>query len=443
MNKFFPKNEFAKNVLTLITGTTTAQTIPIIISPLLTRIYSPEDFGVLGLFLAITSVLGSVANGRYELAIMLPRKEEEVINIFFLGILIASFLTLFLLLIIIFFSKEISNLLGNQDIRIWLYFIPLTVFSIGMFNMLTYLSNRKKQYRNMAKAGIAKSFVKAAIQLVIGLVTLKSTGLILGEIFSHITANICLLKNVVKTKYILKKIDRRKMLSIAKRYKKFPIFSMPSAMLNTASLQVPVVLLGLFFNPGVVGLYSLSHRVISAPMSLIGNSIGQVFFQEASRVKDDRNKIKNLTTTICLKLIKIGFLPFLTLLFFGDYLFLYIFGNKWIIAGEYAQLLSLWIFMVFITSPISTLAIILEKQKEACFFDLSMMLMRIFSIITGACFFNSAYKSVLIYGIVSSILWFIWMIYLLRLASVNIKDLKAISYAVPIIITIYTIKILL
>ena len=83
-----PKSEFSKNVLTLMTGTTIAQAIPIAISPILTRIYTPEDFGVLALFVAITSIFGSIANGRYELAIMLPKKDENAINIFALGLII-------------------------------------------------------------------------------------------------------------------------------------------------------------------------------------------------------------------------------------------------------------------------------------------------------------------------------------------------------------------
>ena len=85
LTKLKPKSEFTRNVLTLMTGTTIAQAIPIAISPILTRLYTPKDFGVLALFVAITSIFGSIANGRYELAIMLPKKDEDAVNILALG----------------------------------------------------------------------------------------------------------------------------------------------------------------------------------------------------------------------------------------------------------------------------------------------------------------------------------------------------------------------
>ena len=88
INKLKPKSEFSRNVLTLMTGTTIAQAIPIAISPILTRIYTPEDFGILALFVAISTIFGSIANGRYELAIMLPKKDEDAINIFALGFIV-------------------------------------------------------------------------------------------------------------------------------------------------------------------------------------------------------------------------------------------------------------------------------------------------------------------------------------------------------------------
>ena len=106
LNKLKPKSEFSKNVLTLMTGTTIAQAIPIAISPILTRIYTPEDFGVLALFVAITTIFGTIANGRYELAIMLPKKDEDAINIFALGFIITCFISLILLILVLIFMRN-------------------------------------------------------------------------------------------------------------------------------------------------------------------------------------------------------------------------------------------------------------------------------------------------------------------------------------------------
>ena len=135
--------------------------------------------------------------------------------------------------------------------------------------------------------------------------------------------------------------------------------------MNTASLQIPILLLGVFFNSAIVGFYSLSHRIISMPATLLGNSIGQVFFQESSSIKDNKESLRKLTLRTYKNLFKIGLIPFLLIAVFADYIFGFIFGKSWIIAGEYAQALSMWVFFAFIAAPLSNLHITFEKQKEA------------------------------------------------------------------------------
>ena len=130
IKKFKVKSDFNQNVITLITGTTIAQAIPIAISPILTRINSPEDFGILSIFVSITAIFGSIANGRYELAIVLPKKDEDAINIFALGFIIVSCVSLVLLLLVVVFNGYCTTLLGNQEISFWLYFVPLVVSSV-------------------------------------------------------------------------------------------------------------------------------------------------------------------------------------------------------------------------------------------------------------------------------------------------------------------------
>src|SRR5690606_7165604 len=128
-----PRSEFSRNVVTLMTGTTVAQAIPVAISPVLTRLYGPEDFGVLALFVALTSIFGAIANGRYELAIMLPESDDDALNVAALGLLIAAALSFLLLCIAVAFNGPISALLGNGDIGPWLYLVPLTVLFMGLF----------------------------------------------------------------------------------------------------------------------------------------------------------------------------------------------------------------------------------------------------------------------------------------------------------------------
>ena len=113
-NQFKPQSEYSQNVLTLMTGSTLSQAISIAVSPILTRLYKPEDFGLYAIFVAIITIIGTIASGRYELAIILPKKEEDAINIFGLGILITIFMTVLTAILVFVFNDSIVYLLNNQ-----------------------------------------------------------------------------------------------------------------------------------------------------------------------------------------------------------------------------------------------------------------------------------------------------------------------------------------
>ncbi len=441
-NMFF-KSKFANNVLILITGTTIAQAIPIVISPILTRIYTPEDFGVLALFVAITSVVATACSGRYELAIVLPKDDEDAINIFALGFIINITVSLLFFLVVLIFHNYILQLLDKKTLGFWLYLSPLVVFFIGSFNLLHYFHNRKTWYKDLRNATIIKSIILASVQLFLGLIKQGFVGLITGQCFSHFFANLKLAKNILREKELLSKINKKKMIMLAKRYKKFPLLSMPSAFCNTFSNQLPILLLESFFSSAIGGFYSLANKIINMPLSLIGNSIAQVFFQEISKSTEDKEKMRQLTSSVFKKLLLLGLLPFSILTFFGDYLFSFVFGQEWLIAGYYVQLLSPWFFVVFLISPISLLAISLEKQKQLLIFDVVTIVCRLLAIISGAYFFQSGVASVFLFGLISFILWIVWGIYLLTLANVKFRDVKVLINVFPVFFVFGLIRFLI
>ncbi|MFW3344163.1 lipopolysaccharide biosynthesis protein [Aliarcobacter butzleri] len=366
LNKLKPKSEFSRNVLTLMTGTTIAQAIPIAISPILTRIYTPEDFGVLALFVAITTIFGSVANGRYELAIMLPRKDEDAINIFALGFIITAMMSFILLILAIVFNNYFTKLLGNDEISFWLYFVPLTVFLTGLWNILNYFNNRRKQYKDLRNSTIIKSIVLAAIQLSVGFLKSGVTGLISGQIISQLFANSKLLKNIIKDKFLISKISRIKMLTLLKKYKKFPIYSLPSTLADTSSQQLPYLIIPTIFSLTVSGYFSFAKKIINLPSSFISSSISQVFYQSMVNAKNERCGLEILLFKTLKKLALIAFPITLFLYFLIPYIFPFIFGQNWTISGEIAQYLSLIFFITFIVSPLSiSFSVTMELEKIA------------------------------------------------------------------------------
>lgn len=412
ISKLKPKSEFSRNVLTLMTGTTIAQAIPIAISPILTRIYTPEDFGILALFLSISAVFGSIANGRYELAIMLPKKDEDAINIFALGFIITCMISLILLILVILFNDYFIILLGNEEIYFWLYFIPISVFFTGLFNILNYFNNRKKNYNDLRNATILKSIVLAIVQLGVGFVKAGVTGLIVGSLVSNMFANMKLLKNIVNDKNLILKLSKKKIIILAKKYKKFPKFNLPSTLADTITQQLPFLIIPKIFNLSISGYYSLSQKLISLPSSLIAKSISQVYFQKISENK--KNKVKNMPLLISTikKLILIS-LPISIIIFlFAPELFEIVFGKDWKVSGDIARYLSLIFFITFVTSTLSITLVAYENLKDLANWQYVYLCSSL--IYYSVCFyFDFRFKTFLFYFVIHEYLMYSIYLYLI------------------------------
>ncbi|WP_460174018.1 lipopolysaccharide biosynthesis protein [Venenivibrio stagnispumantis] len=343
-----------------MTGTTIAQAIPIAISPILTRLYTPEDFGVFALFMAIVSIFGTIANGRYELAIMLPKKDEDAINIFALGFIINVVISLTLLIIILIFHDYILKLLNNKEISPWLYFVPLTVFLMGIFNLLNYFNNRMKQYKDLAKANVYKSIAGAIAQLSLGFLKAGALGLISGQIISQMVSNTKLFINVKKLN-LFNHVYKIKIIANAKKYKKLPLYNLPNAILDGLRESIINILINTFYSVATLGQFSLGRRMVQFPSSLIGSSISQVFFQKISNAKE--SELYNIVKNFILKTILFFSPIFLIIYIFAPFIFSIVFGEKWKLAGQIASFMTPWIFLNFITSPLSTIFIRLNLQE--------------------------------------------------------------------------------
>jgi len=362
INNLKPKSEFSRNVLTLMTGTTIAQAIPIAISPILTRIYTPKDFGMFALYMSVASILSVVATGRYELAIMLPKKDEDAINIVVLSIIISFLVSFIALLIVFFFNAQITTLLGNSQISSWLYFIPVTVLLTGIYQSFNYWSNRKKQYKRLATSRVLQSGTTATTNLSMGFGGFGSSGLILGGVLGQGLVTAVLGKVVWREeKYRLKELKRLKMFALIKKYKKLPIFNLPNALIDGFRLSGISILIAKIFTVATLGQFSLAWKMLQAPISLISSSLSQVFFQKISSAK--KSDLDAIVKRFLIKSILIALPIFMIIYFYAVDIFMVVFGEKWRLAGEIASILSPWLFLNFITAPMANLFIVLNRQE--------------------------------------------------------------------------------
>jgi O-antigen/teichoic acid export membrane protein len=413
--KLRPKSEFSRNVLTLMTGTTIAQAIPIAISPILTRIYTPEDFGTFTLFITIVGLLSVISSLTYEQTIMLPKYNKYVINIFILSLGLIFLTSFFSFLIIVMFKNEILKLLNNNTLGNWIYFVPMTVFFVALFNLLTNYNNRIKEYKDIAKATVIKSFVLSIAQVVIGILKNGFAGLIVGQLLAQIFANLKLAKNILKNEILLKKISLKRIFVLSKKYINFPKYYMPHALLNTISASLPIYMFSTFFGTTIVGYYSLALMIVLSPMMIISGSIAKVYNQKIVEIYNAGEDTYIFTISMIKSLgIKI-FFPFIFFVIISPQIFIFIFGNKWEESSIYLQLLSPYILMIFLVSIIAYIPSLYKKQLQALLIEIVYFIVKLISLYIGCVVYKDIYVALGLFSLSSIIIlgfnlrWFLYL----------------------------------
>jgi O-antigen/teichoic acid export membrane protein len=421
LDKLKPKSEFSRNVLPLMTGTTIAQAIPIAISPILTRIYTPEDFGIFALYMSLVSIIAVVATGRYELAIMLPKKDEDAANIVALSIIISFFVSFITLLVVIIWNVTITKLLGHPEISNWLYFIPLSILLSGLYQSFNYWNNRKKQYKRLSYNRVIRSTSTATVNLGMGFSGFGSSGLIFGGILGQFMATFFLAKfTISENKNMFGSLDKLKIFVLAKKYIKFPKYDIWATLANVMSHQVVHILFNILISLTVSGYYYLVQKIMGMPTVLISSAISDVFREEASTSFKKNGNAKHIFEVVFKKLFLLSIIPFLFLLLFVQDLFIIVFGANWSEAGLFAQILTPMFFLQFIASPLSYILYITDNQKLNLLMQLGMFFFVLLSFLCGYIFVDTY----LIIILISSFTSMMYIVYIIMSYHKSKGDLK-------------------
>jgi O-antigen/teichoic acid export membrane protein len=397
-----------------MTGTTIAQAIPIAISPILTRIYTPEDFGMFALYMAIASIISVIATGRYEMAIMLPKEEEDVKSIVKLIMILLATVTCISFLMVFFFNQTITNLFENQEISNWLYFLPISIFLVGLYQVYNYLLIREKNFKRLSTNKIIVSATNASTQLGFGFVISNGFGLLFGNIISYIISIYFIIKSKVANKYFGFKNSSIK--EVAKEYQNFPKYDAPSALVNVMANQLPILALGKFFGLGVVGFYSLMYKVLMIPISLLSSTVLDVFKQRATEDYNKYGNCKDIYVKTLISLVLLGIVPFTVLGIFAPEIFAFVFGENWKVAGKFAQIMAPMLFLKFVVSPLSYTFYVVGKQKINLIGQILLFISLLTSIVIGVQM-NNEYKMLVCFSVVYSFVYLFYAYYSYKYAS--------------------------
>lgn len=385
-------SEFLKNVLTLFSGASLAQLIPILVSPILSRMYSPEQFGIVGVIMSVVGVFSIVATFQYEAAIMLPKKDEDAFNLLTLAIGITLFISLFAYATTSLFHVQISNLLKVPSFSSWVFIIPFFVLLTGLFNSLNIWTSRQRQYKRLAFRQIAQTTVSSVAKLILGWLKYLNSGLIWGTIAGQLTSTgVLAIMTLKDNKKLFRTVSFKRIKENAIIYKDFPKYTMWQGFFDLINASGVIFILSSFYGVAVVGLYGFAITMLQKPTSMIGQAVSQVFYQNAARKVANNESIYKDTIRLIKNLGLVGGIIFFPVLLFGPQLFSFVFGAEWSNAGLIAQIVTPWFFLRFIASPLSTLAMIKQKQKAYLFISTGMnLLMPSIFIIVGT--LGLAYK---------------------------------------------------
>lgn len=379
------KTTFAGDVTKLVSGTAMAQAFGIIASPVLTRIYGPEAFGVFAIFTSIITVFGVIACLRYELSIMLPETDEEAANLLGVSMLSCVLISLLTVLAIYWGKVVLLRWLNAPGLGPYLWFVPIGVFLMGTFQALNYWNSRTKHYARLSFARVSQAFTMTATQVGLGVGGFAAGGsLIAGSIAGHFASSTVLGGQIWKDdkRLFCRAIKPSAMRDGLKRHKKFPLFGTWAALMNSVSWQLPAFMLSAFFSPGIAGYYALGFRIIKMPMNLLGSSISQVFFQRAAEAKNE-GKLAALVEVSLRKLVLVSFGPVLLLSITGRPIFVFVFGANWEVAGLYAQTMGPWVFVWFLSSPLSTIFSVLGRQDVSLRINAGILIARTLALLVG------------------------------------------------------------
>ncbi|WP_183361790.1 lipopolysaccharide biosynthesis protein [Geomonas limicola] len=379
LNRITNNNLFLKNVLVMAGGTLLGQGLVIISSPVLTRLYSPDDFGVQASYVAVISVISVIASLHYELAIPLPKDDESAFNVVILALGIVAVLSVGVSVGLILFGQQFFELMHAPMLRGFQWLFPLTLLGTGIYQVFSYWAIRKNNYSLTSKTKVSQGFGQVGIQ--VGLSFFKSGpfGLILGQVFGQVLGAGVLARFAWNDeKRLYRSVSLDKLRSVGYQYRKFPLYASWSSLVNAVNSQAPVFILNYLYGSHVTGYYALGYRVLQIPLRLLGQSISQVFFNSTAQAHRD-GKVDEITRNVFGEMVQYSVPVFLVLGLVAPELFAICFGPKWGDAGVYGQILLPWMFLVFISTPLSMLVSVLQKQGVELVFQISFLLLMVAS----------------------------------------------------------------
>ena len=403
-----------RNFAKLFSANVVAQAIGLLVYPILTRIYSPEDFGLLNLFLSIGGVLTLIAVAEYHYAIVLPKEEKDAVGVFHVGFLLLSCLVI-LVGVSGVFSEPISLLFKAPSLSSVYYLLPGYVFLMGLWNLLNYWYTRQQKFGKISIYQMSQSIISSASKIILGIQNLLRVGMVYSVVFAPLISILLVVVGSWRTLTPLFKFSWNNICQQAAKYKNFPLYVMPRGLLNTLGGNLPTLLLTPYFGLVEIGFFGMALTLAFRPINIVCSSLYQVLYQ---KVTDKVNEQKGVLSLLRNFLMQIGVV---TLLLFGvlylvmPYMVSFLLGAEWVVVSDYIRIFLPWLFFVVLNTSLSFLPDVFGKQSIYLLFEISYIVVRLLALIIGVRM-DSMYMALFLFSMIGAFVllvelcWFIYMV---------------------------------
>lgn len=412
---------FVRSVSVLVGGTAFAQALMVLVLPLLTRLYSPEDFSVLAVYASILGIISVAACLRLEIAIPLPQHDEDAANLLALALCSSASVAGLSALGVALLSTQIIALVAQPKLEPYLWLLPLGIWLSSSYAALQFWSTRKKRFAVIAKTRLSQAIGASGTQAGLGWAGITPLGLILGQMISSGAGIFGLMRSVLKNDHAALRLIRwSEMKRIFSEYDRFPKYSTLESLANTAGIQLPVIIIAALAIGPEAGFLMLAMRAMQAPIALIGGAVAQVYL---SRAPDEfrAGTLGKFTINTFGGLIKAGVGPLIFIGIVAPPLFFLVFGKQWERAGELVVWMTPWFVFQFISSPISMVMHVRGWQKAMLALTISGLVIRICAIVIAANFDPGNFSEY--YAVSGAVFYFICFLVFSHAANVVPEEL--------------------
>lgn len=361
-------HRFGRSVGVMLAGTFCGQAISLLLSPVLTRLFTPTQFGVLGVYSSALLITAMLATFGYELAIPICLAEREYRNLAALCWLSLALVCTLMACGSFLLSAHVFELAGLMPLQSFRYLFPLGLLWLGGYHLLLASATRAGNFGDIARTRLSQGISGPSSQVLFGALQMGAPGLVTGFVIGQAGATLPLLRRMVPgLKTALQEVSGREIAAVARRYVRFPLYASWSRLLDVAgSGDILFLLFAACYAPDIAGLMFLCERVVVRPLMIVSTSVLQVFTGEAGRtVSEDPAKLRRRFRQVVPAQFVITSVWILAANIAAGWIFPPLFGAAWGHAIPYLRALSLSYLVQVTLHPVSNTLLLLERQASA------------------------------------------------------------------------------